>query len=133
MRPIKFRAWDIIAKRYFFLNDSLSSIPYYELFCHTPDNRPYKLEQFTGLLDRLGKEIYEGDIVYDEEFDYKSEVVFGKIGYDGVWNGLTGFALANQDYGSFFELDYYFDPTKLEVVGNVHEKQGSDVSEKKKG
>lgn len=63
MREIKFRAWDIIRKEYVNLNEVMSSIPYYELFCHTPDSLALNLEQFTGLKDRDCVDIYEGDIL----------------------------------------------------------------------
>ena len=56
MREIKFRAWD----------KNLHKFRYPDLWDNSmPSNWRdwYELMQFTGLLDKNGKEIYEGDIV----------------------------------------------------------------------
>jgi len=68
MREIKFRAWDeSMGKMEFFgLGDT---VPYYY-----PDEWSsrinYEVMQFTGLLDKNGKEIYEGDIIESVEDNY---------------------------------------------------------------
>lgn len=113
MREIKFRAWNPYTKSmYFYDVDTLSCMP--------SQCKPF-LMQFTGLKDKNGKEIYEGDVVRANSWA-NSIIVFGKIGYDGEWNGLTGYAL--EIWGAdnnFYELQYHFDPNKLEVIGNIYE------------
>ena len=79
MREIKFRAWDIVNNKMLNNND-LWDIPYNEIFIHTPDQRALEVMQYTGLKDKNGKEIYEGDIV--EFLDEK--VTFSHCGSDYV-------------------------------------------------
>lgn len=61
-REIKFRVWDTVTKQY-------APVKYTpdELRCEEcqDDSDPYRLvyEQFTGLIDSNGTEIYEGDIL----------------------------------------------------------------------
>lgn len=113
MRKIKFRAWDIISKEMIYLNEGFCSIPYYEIFCHTPDTRPWELMQFTGLLCN-GKEIWEGDIVkfrilLPVEKRENANLATGSIKYCGASFFIDcqtfAFALTNN----------------VEVIGNIYE------------
>ena len=88
---------------------------------------PETVGQFTGLTDKNGKKIFEGDIVkynlWDDKFDY-CEVKFGYF-YAAMdsYNGgpALGFYLADingkaDDIG-FYENLYKF----VEVIGNIHD------------
>lgn len=67
MRPIKFRAW--MKEKQIMVPDYASQIYNGQLaVSRWPDDAPNLiLMQFTGLLDKNGKEIYEGDILRIEE------------------------------------------------------------------
>jgi uncharacterized phage protein (TIGR01671 family) len=143
MRTIKFRAWDkrlnkmITAENVEVMCNNQSETPYeYHsdewypaevingLFLYFQDivgNENFIVEQFTGLTDKNGKEVYEGDIVRHDN-DCEDTIIFGNIGYDSARNGLTGFGYASHyddDY-DFIELYYGDSPKDIEVIGNIH-------------
>jgi uncharacterized phage protein (TIGR01671 family) len=118
MREIKFRVWSIIDKQMIYLNDILCRIPFYELFCHTPDSRPFELMQFIGIKDKNGREIYEGDIgkiIFRTELGITCErnCVMKWLTKTGQWT---------------FEFNNYINYTpdddtveSIEIIGNIFE------------
>ena len=83
MRPIKFRAWYKFGKRMIDLQKitplALSYPDHKGLFLPFDDNTI--LMQFTGLLDKKGKEIYEGDVVVQDGYIWFDE---GEPNYIGT-------------------------------------------------
>jgi uncharacterized phage protein (TIGR01671 family) len=119
MRTIKFRAWDkdhslmVFAGEY---NDELVSFHGNAVevdFCGNGIfTLNYELMQFTGLTDKNGVEIYEGDIVYFEIFDGLVDV--------------KGKAKVYFENGCFrlnriHPLCDYFNVGDVEVIGNIYE------------
>lgn len=60
MREIKFRAWDTTSNQ---MMGSSSLTDYFKRWSGPPNGEAFYVMQFTGLKDKNGKEIYEGDIM----------------------------------------------------------------------
>lgn len=120
MRELKFRAWDKVEKKMLFDADpfvihvSGSNEP---LLAEKHRNEDCIFEQYTGLKDKNGKMIYEGDIVeYSWDFcgkkrknRYVVEWLSGKVEHY-PYSLDSGFTLPDS-------VDGYT------VVGNIHENQ----------
>lgn len=74
--------------------------------------------QFTGLHDKNGKEIYEGDLVryYD---DIEDELVTRPVEYIADYCAFCAVHPKRDPDGIFAQWEY-------EVVGNIHDKKESD-------
>ena len=110
MREIKFRVWDILNKKMLKWGD-IFDLPAWEIFPGTPEQRPFEVMQYTGLKDRKGKDIFEGDIVAEGTINYV--VAF----YAGSWR-----LKQNIDGDTWWKSLYrYVANFKVEVIGNVYE------------
>ena len=108
-REIRFRAWDKEEKKmnYFDLMDLWHDM--------ADGNCDDEVMQFTGLHDKNGKEIYEGDIVKTDE-GFIGLVEFGRFPY----------VADIEDYGYFIKAHEYFKLTAntcqaVEIIGNIYE------------
>ena len=133
-RPIEFRAWvkdlkeyrKVAAIHYVIVNGL--KVSHVELwgrnFADKEITRSFcdvVLEQFTGLLDRNGKKIHEGDVVglfyatVPEKCNEKVVIVWDDIhtGWEGERPGGERVFLPLGDYTQY----------EMEVIGNIHEKE----------
>ena len=128
MREIRFRVWDTVRKEWVHgpgnePNLFGETILFGELL-RRPDDTSVRLEelndiialQFTGLLDKNGKEIYEGDLLYSAKIQTDEEppndrwivdVVFEDGSFCYGWHGDT--------------LDKRECSIEMEVIGNIYE------------
>jgi hypothetical protein len=124
MREIKFRAWDKTGKYKVMcqvINLYSGENPFVQCACNWQDGDVYRwriftrsleqieLMQFTGLLDKSGKKIYEGDILHYPEFADEDLAIHTEpfewtpYGYQGKFSG------ENISEG------------KCEIIGNIYE------------
>ena len=79
-------------------------------------------EWCTGLHDKNGKEIFEGDKLRDDYHDEDTVIEDYSV---VVWDGkLCQWAIDNsfaQDGSSYTNLVEYFGRENLEIIGNIHE------------
>lgn len=119
MREIKFRIWDRQGNEYINGNrvrvdgDGLLYIDRITVKnCFRPPHTRKKpwfiVEQYTGLKDKNGTEIYEGDILIDDAGEPVEHwvVKFSEGGFVGECAGVT---------------EVLFELTQLEVAGNIYE------------
>lgn len=130
-RDFKFKIWDLKEKRFIInkeddiglrdiqgitdnsIKESLNIQIDWENGSFKIDNPNYLLLQYTGLKDKNGREIYEGDILncfFSEDVSFKTTVIYTGDKYYGF---------------SMFDFDYNVIPLKnqenvtIEIIGSV--------------
>ena len=115
MRPIKFRAWNKNAK----IMVDLKKITHLALSeglqggIYIPELDDFEVMQFTGLHDKNGTPVYEGDIVSDH-------VGIGSVEYA---DDFAGFRVNYHDSRAKWFYDYSLrgEMESIEVIGNIYE------------
>ena len=79
------------------------------------------LDQYTGLKDKNGKEIYEGDKIKYQDRDYSEVFGQGDVYYDG---DDCMFKIRCNNVILFF-MNLLGE--ELEVIGNIHDKENKNV------
>ncbi|MFJ6415052.1 YopX family protein [Terribacillus saccharophilus] len=137
MEKIKYRTWNKIEKRWADHNEQMSEVnvgaavnPPSVL---TIGSEKYDLQLFTGLMDKNGKEIYEGDIISfpdmgEEGYEYKEGFDFTNTAAVTFENGrfeLTNFRSNNsavlEEMNSESHEDFINVFKSSEVISNIYE------------
>lgn len=116
MRQIKFRVWSESRKKW--LNECMFDMEVKGAYDFSSDSSMrynYKtdviIEQFTGLQDKKGNDIYEGDLVKKDDDKF---VRCGVVSFiHGCW------MVASKSGEQYFNLHWHL--SQVEVVGNIHQ------------
>jgi hypothetical protein len=108
-RKLKFRVWSTLNKRF----------EHFDIYEGANSSIPGVIQQFTGIIDKNGKDVYEGDTVnfasdYTVELGDKDIVNYVNcpVYYD---DKLAGFFFGDSNHQMLDKII----PNSLEVVGNI--------------
>lgn len=102
----KFRVWDKESQKYH------NGMEVFDYMRGVLSHDKYVMEQCTGLKDKNGKRIYEGDIIEDDNTKNDTGVV--------VWN-RAGFKVKMYRYNQIVNIK-----KNIRVIGNIHEEQSDE-------
>ena len=124
-RQLKFRIWDKQNKKWIYEWDashkrlaiSLVGLVYHGGYDDVLPENDYVIQQYTGLKDSKGVEIYEGDLIqYNQNSNYDGmnfEVIWSDASFGWVLKSKTGDYLTNQITPNGPRYNF------LEIISNV--------------
>ncbi len=114
MREIKYRAWN--GKGIFVeLFDSIYELQKADKTKEEIDSMVF--EQFTGLRDKNGREIYEGDVV-QFRMSYKTETWIGEVKYEEC---VAAFMISAMNGEPWCSREFGIGTIEPKIIGNIHE------------
>ena len=118
MRKIKFRAWNKKEKKWFPAEKfALNSYAFIIEILDKKIRQPIELSQYTGLKDKFGKEIFEGDIVETYHEKYPREYP-GKMYPNGTGKRVVKWIMSEHHNGWNI---YSGKKSQYEIIGNIYQ------------
>ena len=118
-REIKFRAWSTNLKKMskpFTLKSDVMHFANKKGLGTIKGLQDEIIMQYTGLKDRRGQEIYEGDILKFKSLPAPYSIIEFNLGSFGY------FCMKGKDYEYFIGIERTYDkPKNWEIIGNIHE------------
>lgn len=116
---IKFRAWDKFNEVFYRCKNERNLAAFFQKCQKAKDGgNDIVFLQYTGLKDKNGKEIYEGDIcAIDDLYCTQITVMFKNLAFTGI--SKEHYAISSK--GEFPNNGYSLSHYNLEVIGNIYE------------
>jgi uncharacterized phage protein (TIGR01671 family) len=119
MRTIKFRAWNKLDNKYVCFAPFPTIVNAKDKTIELKQDR-YILEQSTGLYDKNGKEIFEGDIIKVKD-KMENTTIDCKIQFES--GSFSAVPLEDGDLAYIM----FFASQNGEIIANIHDKEAQDV------